>query len=55
VFHTILKSGCRAEEAKLRTAQRLANLIAVYCIVSWRQVLTTAAHREPAIAPRRAG
>ena len=28
VFHKILKSGCRAEEAKLRTAQRLANLIA---------------------------
>ena len=35
VFHKILKSGCRAEEAKLRTAQRLANLIAVYCILSW--------------------
>lgn len=27
-FHKILKSGCRAEEAKLRTAERLANLIA---------------------------
>lgn len=35
-FHKVLKSGCKAEEAKLRTAQRLTNLIAVYCIVSWR-------------------
>lgn len=36
MFHKVLKSGCRAEDAKLRTAQRLANLLAVYCIVSWR-------------------
>lgn len=35
-FHKILKSGCRAEESKLRTAQRLANLLALMCIVSWR-------------------
>ena len=30
VFHKVLKSGCRAEEAKLRTAQRLTNLIALF-------------------------
>ena len=36
VFHKILKSGCRTEDSRLRTAQRLANLIAVFCIVSWR-------------------
>ena len=36
VFHKVLKSGCRAEDAKLRTAQRLTNLLAIYCIVSWR-------------------
>jgi hypothetical protein len=30
------KSGCRAENSKLRTAERLVNLIAVFCIVSWR-------------------
>lgn len=35
-FHKILKSGCRAEEAKLRTAERLTNLLALYCILSWR-------------------
>ena len=36
VFHKVLKSGCRAEGAKLRTADRLANLVALFCIVSWR-------------------
>jgi hypothetical protein len=35
-FHKILKSGCRAEESKLRTAGRLANLIAMMCILAWR-------------------
>jgi len=35
-FHKILKSGCRAEDSRLRTADRLANLIAIYCILSWR-------------------
>lgn len=35
-FHKILKSGCKAEDSKLRTAERLANLISVFCILSWR-------------------
>ena len=52
VFHKILKSGCRAEEAKLRTAPRLANLIAVYCILSWRVFWMTMLNRaSPDAAP----
>jgi len=43
VFHKILKSGCKAEESKLRTAERLVNLIATFCILSWR---IFAAHHE---------
>src|SRR5271169_303358 len=35
-FHKILKSGCRAEQSKLRTADRLVNLLATFCILSWR-------------------
>ena len=35
-FHKILKSGCKAEDLKLRTAERLTNLITIYCIFSWR-------------------
>lgn len=36
VFHKILKSGCKVEESRLRTAERLVNLIATLCILSWR-------------------
>jgi hypothetical protein len=36
IFHKILKSGCRAEESKLRAAERLTNLLAIYCILAWR-------------------
>jgi len=35
-FHKILKSGCRAEDSRLQTADRLTNLISIYCILSWR-------------------
>ncbi len=35
-FHKILKSGCRAEALKLRTAERIVKLIALFCILSWR-------------------
>jgi hypothetical protein len=34
-FHKILKSGCKAEQSKLRTAERLVNLLAIFCILSW--------------------
>lgn len=54
-FHKILKSGCKAEDAKLRTAQRLTNLIAVYCVVSWRIFwLTMLARAEPHSKPTEA-
>jgi len=50
-FHKILKSGCRAEDSKLRTADRLANLMALFCILSWRVLWLTmiarAAPEEP--------
>jgi hypothetical protein len=44
-FHKVLKSGCRAEESKLRTAERLTNLLAVYCIIGWRVFWLTMAKR----------
>jgi hypothetical protein len=46
VFHKILKSGCRAEDAKLRTADRLVKLIAVFCILSWRVFWMTMINRS---------
>jgi Transposase DNA-binding len=36
LFFKILKSGCSAEKLKLRTAERLVNLIAIFCILGWR-------------------
>ena len=35
-FHKILKSECKVEDAKLRTAERFVNLVAILCILSWR-------------------
>ena len=52
VFHMIFKSGCKAGEAKLRTAQRLTNLIAVFCILSWRVFWMTMLNRfKPDVPP----
>lgn len=55
VFHKILKSGCKAEELKLRTADRLANLIALFCILSWRVFWLTMLNRTmPDVEPQTA-
>lgn len=35
-FHKILKSGFKAEDVKLRAAERIVNLIAIFCVLSWR-------------------
>lgn len=51
VFHKILKTGCKAEESKLRTAERLANLISVFCILSWRVFWMTMMNRSAPQAP----
>ena len=45
MFHKVLKSGCQAEQARLRTADRLANLISVFCILSWRIFWMTMSNR----------
>ena len=52
VFHKILKSGCRAEDAKHRTADRLVKLISVCCILSWQVFWMTMINRSmPAAHP----
>ena len=48
VFHKIMKSGCKAEDSKLRTAERLVNLIATFCIMSWRIFWMTMLNRSTA-------
>ncbi len=46
VFFKILKSGCKVEDAKLRTAEALCKLIAIYSIMSWRVFWMTMLNRE---------
>lgn len=51
-FHKILKSGCKADASKLRAAERIVNLIAVFCILSWRAFWMTMMNRvEPTASP----
>ena len=35
-FHTIPKPGCRAEKSQRRSAERIASLVAWFCIIAWR-------------------
>ena len=48
-----LKSGCRIEDARLTTADRLANLIALCCVVAWRIHWLTMLRRGGPDAPLR--
>jgi hypothetical protein len=50
-FHKILKSGCKAEDSQLRTASRLTNLIAIFCILAWRVFWLTEINRSVPDAP----
>lgn len=50
-FHKIMKSGCRAEQSKLRTAERLVNLLATFCILGWRIFWLTMLNRSARKAP----
>jgi hypothetical protein len=47
-FHKIIKSGCKAEASKLRTAERLVNLLSIFCILAWRIFWMTMLNREAA-------
>ena len=46
LFHKILKSGCKVEQSRLRTAPRLVNLIATCCILGWRIFWMTMVQRS---------
>jgi Transposase DNA-binding len=51
MFHKVLKSGCQAQQSKLRTADRLANLLSVFCLLSWRIFWLTMLNRVAPEAP----
>ena len=50
-FHKVLKSGCRAEQSKLRSTLRLTNFRAVQCVVGWRVFWLTMTSRANPEAP----
>ncbi len=50
-FHKILKSGFKAEEVKLRAAERIVNLIAILCVLSWRIFWMTMMNRTTMQSP----
>src|SRR4051812_41897176 len=50
-YHEVLKSGCRAGASRLRTAERLTNLLAVLCVVAWRVFWLTMTSRATPDAP----
>lgn len=54
-FHKVLKSGCRAADSKLRTAERLANLMAMMCILAWRVLWLTMVNRTSPGLPAKLG
>ena len=51
-FFKTLKPGCRVEEVRLTTADRLANCIALCCVVAWRIHWMTMLRRDDPGAPR---
>ncbi len=51
-FFKTLKTGCRIEDVRLTTADRLANYIALCCVVAWRiSWLTILARQTPQGSP----
>lgn len=52
VFHKVMKTGCRAEESRLQTAERLVKFLALVTVVSWRIFFVTMAARvKPDASP----
>jgi hypothetical protein len=45
-WHRMLKSGCRAEDAAHKTAERLKRSIAINLVIAWRIMLMTLLGRE---------
>ncbi|NEU97887.1 hypothetical protein [Bradyrhizobium uaiense] len=52
MFRKVMKSGCRAEDARLQTAERLVKLLALITVVSWRIFwITMSARAQPDARP----
>lgn len=45
IFHKVIKSGCKVEDCRLKTADRLQNYIALMSVVAWRLLWLTYINR----------
>ena len=45
-WHRVLKSGCRVEDLRNETADRLKRALAIYLVIAWRIMLMTLLGRE---------
>ncbi len=45
-FHRVLKSGCKIDKLKLKSATRLSRAIAINMVIGWRIMLMTLLGRE---------
>jgi hypothetical protein len=45
-WHRVLKSGCRIEELRNETAERIKRALAIYLVIAWRVMLMTLLGRE---------
>jgi len=45
-MHRVLKSGCRIEELRNETAERLKRAVAIYLVIAWRIMLMTLLGRD---------
>jgi len=50
-YHKVLKSGCKIEESRLATAERLQRYITIMGIIGWRLYYLTRLNREMPDAP----
>ena len=51
VYFKVLKSGCRIEDCRLGTAERLIRFIALSCVIAWRVYWMTHINRHAPEAP----
>ncbi|MBU0581461.1 MAG: IS4 family transposase [Candidatus Margulisbacteria bacterium] len=51
VYHKIIKSGCKVEDCRLQTKERLVPYIVLFSIISWRLFWMTKINREEPESP----
>ena len=51
IYFRVLKTGCRVEEIRLETNQRLKNCLAFYNIIAWRVLYLTTMNRTSPTLP----